>query len=73
MLPVPITVTAEEVNVLVVDTVDSQPPDWLRRGCLASVCGGGAEQELKGELLQWLESFHYIRPRRETIGLHIHE
>ena len=29
----PITVTAEEVKVLVVDTVDSQPPDWLGRGC----------------------------------------
>ena len=33
MLPVPITVTAEEVKVLVVDTVESQPPAWLRCGC----------------------------------------
>ncbi len=33
VLPVPITVTAEEVKVSEVDTVESQPPDWLRCGC----------------------------------------
>ena len=29
VLPVPITVTAEEVSWLLVFTVESQPPDWL--------------------------------------------
>lgn len=29
----PTTVTAEEVTVLVVDTVESQPPAWLRCVC----------------------------------------
>ena len=32
VLPVPITVTAEEVKRLLVFTVESQPPDWLGGG-----------------------------------------
>ena len=33
VLPVPITVIAEGVKLFLADTVDSQPPDWLRRRC----------------------------------------
>ena len=41
MLPVPITVTAERVKVLVADTVVSQPPEWLVVVSLRFLAGVG--------------------------------
>ena len=66
MLPVPITVTAEEVTALVVDTVESQPPDWLRCECQLLFAGVGWSETRRGSSYSGSRAFttygHVVRP-----------